>query len=87
MKNHTAFAFVGIVGVLVPTSPPVIGLGAAGVHDGARHHSIGQVRSPEGHDGFLDIVVSGSAPLAIGCLLNGVSCQEEVAGRTPLKIE
>ncbi|WP_437681939.1 hypothetical protein [Sorangium sp. So ce131] len=86
MRNYTAFAFVGIVGVLVPTSPPVIGLGTAGVHDGARHHVI-EVQSPEGHDGFLGRVMSGSVPVAIGCLLNGASCQKEVAGRIPAEIE
>lgn len=63
MKVHAAFALVGVVAVLAPTSPPVIGLDAAGARDSARQpHRVATEPSSERYDELLVLVAERLRP-------------------------
>ncbi|WP_433929416.1 hypothetical protein AB3662_37480 [Sorangium cellulosum] len=87
MRSHSLFALVGLIGALVHPSRPDAGGDTARGHACAGDQGSCKGTTPEGYDGFLVFMATGSVPLSEGFFLDGMIFQQEILGRTPAEIE
>lgn len=87
MKTRLALAFIGIIGLSINAAPAIAGNGLGngdGNGDPCKNGCNGPY--PDGYDGFLVFMATGSLPLTDSFFLDGAYFHEEIMERTPAQV-